>query len=85
MVAIATMSLPYPAGLSLFLRQTVRKSEILRWCFGGNTYTRNLDRMAAEGMKFIQAFVSSAVCAPSGYIVNLGIFWVKIKWTLAIT
>src|SRR5688572_30293117 len=35
--------------------------------FGGNTYTPNLDRLAAEGMKFTRAYVSSAVCTPSRY------------------
>ncbi len=35
--------------------------------FGGDTYTPNLDRMAAEGMKFTHAYVSSAVCTPSRY------------------
>jgi len=35
--------------------------------FGGKTFTPNLDRMAAEGMKFTRAHVSSAVCTPSRY------------------
>ena len=35
--------------------------------FGGDTYTPNLDRMAAEGMKFTRAYVSSSVCTPSRY------------------
>lgn len=35
--------------------------------FGGDTYTPNLDRMAAEGMKFTRAYVSSTVCTPSRY------------------
>jgi len=35
--------------------------------YGGDTYTPNLDRMAAEGIKFNQAYVSSSVCTPSRY------------------
>jgi arylsulfatase A-like enzyme len=35
--------------------------------FGGKAYTPNLDRMAAEGIKFTRAYVSSAVCTPSRY------------------
>lgn len=35
--------------------------------FGGETYTPNLDRLAREGMRFTQAYVSSTVCTPSRY------------------
>lgn len=35
--------------------------------YGGETYTPNLERMAAEGMTFHQAYVSSTVCTPSRY------------------
>ncbi len=35
--------------------------------YGGKTWTPNLDRMAAEGMKFTRAHVSSTVCTPSRY------------------
>jgi arylsulfatase A-like enzyme len=42
--------------------------------FGGHTYTPNLDRMASEGMKFTQAYVSSAVCTPSRYSFTTGRF-----------
>ncbi len=42
--------------------------------FGGDTYTPNLDRMAAEGMKFTHAYVSSAVCTPSRYSFATGRF-----------
>lgn len=42
--------------------------------FGGNTYTPNLDRMVAEGMKFTRAYVSSSVCTPSRYSFLTGRF-----------
>ena len=35
--------------------------------YGGKVYTPNMDRMAAEGIKFNRAFVSSTVCTPSRY------------------
>ena len=35
--------------------------------YGGQTWTPNLDRMAAEGMRFTRAYVSSTVCTPSRY------------------
>ena len=42
--------------------------------FGGDTYTPNLDRMVAEGMKFTRAYVSSSVCTPSRYSFLTGRF-----------
>jgi arylsulfatase A-like enzyme len=35
--------------------------------YGGETYTPHLDRMARQGMRFDQAYVSSSVCTPSRY------------------
>ena len=35
--------------------------------YGGKVYTPNLDRIAAEGIRFNRAFVSSTVCTPSRY------------------
>ncbi len=35
--------------------------------YAGKTYTPHLDRIAAEGMKFTRAYVSSSVCTPSRY------------------
>jgi len=52
-------------NIILFLIDDQDKSSI--GAFGGETYTPALDRMAAEGMKFTQAYVSSAVCTPSRY------------------
>jgi len=42
--------------------------------FGGDTYTPNLDRMAAEGLKFTRAYASSSVCTPSRYSFLTGRF-----------
>ena len=49
----------------LFLIDDQDKNQI--GAFGGKAFTPNLDRMAAEGMKFTRAYVSSAVCTPSRY------------------
>ncbi len=35
--------------------------------YGGEVWTPNLDRMAAEGARFTHAFVTSTVCTPSRY------------------
>ncbi|MFC2115923.1 sulfatase [Bacteroidota bacterium] len=35
--------------------------------YGGDVYTPNMDRLAEEGIKFNQAYVSSTVCTPSRY------------------
>jgi len=35
--------------------------------YGGQVYTPNMDRLAAEGIKFNNAYVSSTVCTPSRY------------------
>ena len=35
--------------------------------YGGKVYTPNMDKLAAEGIKFNKAYVSSTVCTPSRY------------------
>ena len=51
---------PRPPNIILFLIDDQDKASI--GAFGGKTSTPTLDRMALEGMKFNQAYVSSAVC-----------------------
>ncbi len=41
-------------------------------CYGGQTPTPNIDKLAAEGMKFHNGYVSSAVCTPSRYSILTG-------------
>ncbi|MFC1762955.1 sulfatase [Planctomycetota bacterium] len=57
-------------NIILFLIDDQDKENIA--AYGGKTYTPHLDRMAAEGMKFTQAYVSSAVCTPSRYTFTTG-------------
>jgi len=57
-------------SIILFLIDDQDKASI--GAYGGKTYTPNLDPMAREGMKFTQAYVSSAVCTPSRYAFTTG-------------
>ncbi len=45
-----------------------------RWlsCYGGQTHTPAIDRIAAEGMRFEQMYCSSAACTPSRYAYHTG-------------
>jgi arylsulfatase A-like enzyme len=36
-------------------------------CYGGNTLTPNIDRLAADGMRFEKFYTSTPVCTPSRY------------------
>ena len=40
--------------------------------YGGKALTPNLDRLAAEGMLFNNAYVTSTVCTPSRYTMLTG-------------
>ena len=62
---VATVAAEERPNIILFLIDDQNPSSIA--AFGGDTYTPNLDRMAAEGMKFTRAYVSSTVCTPSRY------------------
>ena len=64
LAAIVTTAAERP-NIIMFLIDDQNPSSIAT--FGGDTYTPNLDRMAAEGMKFTRAYVSSSVCTPSRY------------------
>jgi len=41
-------------------------------CYGGQAYTPNLDRMAAEGLRFDQAVGSVAMCTPTRHCIYTG-------------
>lgn len=64
-IVAATRAAPAKPNIILFLVDDQDKASI--GAYGGKTYTPSLDRMAAEGMKFTHAYVSSAVCTPSRY------------------
>lgn len=68
----ATIAQAERPNIIMFLIDDQNPSSIA--AFGGDTYTPNLDRMAAEGMKFTRAYVSSSVCTPSRYSFLTGRF-----------
>ncbi|MEJ7609388.1 MAG: sulfatase-like hydrolase/transferase [Bryobacteraceae bacterium] len=41
-------------------------------CYGGEAATPNLDRLAAQGIRFTQAYVASPVCSPSRVGITTG-------------
>jgi arylsulfatase A-like enzyme len=63
--ALAAEAAENRPNIVLFLIDDQNRESI--GAFGGQTHTPNLDRMAAEGMMFTRAYVSSAVCTPSRY------------------
>ncbi len=69
---VATAARGERPNIIMFLIDDQNPSSIA--AFGGDTYTPNLDRMAAEGMKFTRAYVSSSVCTPSRYTFLTGRF-----------
>lgn len=45
-------------------------------CYGGKVKTPNIDRLAAEGMRFTKAYLPASVCSPSRYSLLTGrYFW----------
>lgn len=69
-VAVAIAAAPLAAAkdrpnLILFLIDDQNIEQV--GAYGGKTYTPNLDRLAAEGIRFTRAHASSAVCTPSRY------------------
>jgi len=71
-LTVATSARGERPNIIMFLIDDQNPSSIA--AFGGKTYTPNLDRMAAEGMKFTRAYVSSSVCTPSRYSFLTGRF-----------
>ena len=43
-------------------------------CYGGEAATPNIDRLAAEGIRFTQGYVASPVCSPSRVGITTGQF-----------
>ncbi|WP_419188280.1 sulfatase [Stieleria bergensis] len=72
LTVISTTTRAERPNIIMFLIDDQNPSSI--GAFGGDTYTPNLDRMAAEGMKFTRAYVSSSVCTPSRYSFLTGRF-----------
>jgi len=46
-------------------------------CYGGQAKTPNIDKMAAEGMRFDQAIGTTAMCTPTRHSLYTGIYPIK--------
>jgi len=46
-------------------------------CYGGEAITPNIDRLAAEGMRFTQCFQAAPMCSPTRHNIYTGLYPVK--------
>ena len=46
-------------------------------CYGGQAHTPNIDKLADEGMKFMQSFQAAAMCSPTRHNIYTGLYPVK--------
>ncbi|MDA0282682.1 MAG: sulfatase [Planctomycetota bacterium] len=46
-------------------------------CYGGQALTPNIDRLAAEGMRFTQCFQAAPMCSPTRHNIYTGLYPVK--------
>ena len=46
-------------------------------CYGGQAKTPNIDRLAAQGMKFERCFQAAPMCSPTRHNIYTGLYPVK--------
>ncbi|MFK5924601.1 MAG: sulfatase [Verrucomicrobiota bacterium] len=46
-------------------------------CYGGQAFTPNIDRLAAEGMRFTRCFQAAPMCSPTRHNIYTGLYPVK--------
>jgi len=46
-------------------------------CYGGQAYTPNIDKLAAEGKRFTQCFQAAPMCSPTRHNIYTGLYPVK--------
>lgn len=61
---------PKPPNIVFFFSDELQMEDI--GCYGGAYPTPNIDRLAAEGMRFTQAFTVASMCTPSRYALLSG-------------
>ena len=49
-------------------------------CYGGNVKTPNVDRLAAEGVRFTHYYSNSPICSPSRTALTTGQY--PIRWRI---
>ncbi|MEM9445833.1 MAG: sulfatase-like hydrolase/transferase [Verrucomicrobiota bacterium] len=70
--AIADTNAPSKPNIVFFLADDMDAGQVA--CYGGKVPTPNIDQLAAEGIKFQEAYASTTVCTPSRYTFLSGRF-----------
>jgi arylsulfatase A-like enzyme len=77
LAAVPVLAADRPPNVVLFYCDDLGYADV--GCFGGRTKTPNIDRLASEGVKFTDFYVSTAVCSASRSALITGCFHRRVS------